>query len=249
MFFFSTPPAGAQKNGFKGFTFYQSEVQTNRTNLLPTIQVQKYEVKPPFTTDCQSIAINPDNGCRVEISSLINSGIAQISQVTSPGNLESTVVGIQGLMAFNSRTGVMNLLASTPGAQAGEFQNAHAALEFTYEFTVSRKNRIMHFKDFSAETIGQIAGGGADINIFLNSPPSNPTLFWQVFESLRFTDKKTRDDQVVDLLKFVNIGDTVRLTVNLSLLAYSATVDIQENPTLGALPAESAVSFRLTIPK
>src|SRR6266446_8448605 len=79
----------AQKNSFDGFSFYHSEVQTNRLNKLPTIQVQKYEVLPPFTSDCQSIIIAPANGCRVKISSLVNSGIAQVSEITSPGNLES----------------------------------------------------------------------------------------------------------------------------------------------------------------
>jgi hypothetical protein len=56
-------------------------------SLQPTIQIHKYEIKPPFTTDCQSIAISADNACHVEISSLINSGVAQVSEVTAPGYL------------------------------------------------------------------------------------------------------------------------------------------------------------------
>jgi hypothetical protein len=239
MFFLSVPSTDAQKNGFKNYTFYHSEVQTNRLDLLPTIQVQKYEVKPPFTTDCQSIDISPDNGCRVEISSLVNSGIAQISEVTSPGNLESTVIGIQGLVVFNPHTGTINLLANTPGAEAGELQVAHAALEFTYDFAASPKTRIVSLRDFSAATIGQIAGGGADISIHLSNPSTG--VFWQVIKHLEFTANETVPDQKIDLFNFVGKGDTVTLTVSVYLLAYS----VQEGP----LPAESAVSFRLTIPK
>lgn len=72
--------AHAQKNGFQGFTFYHSEVQTHRLDLPPTVQTQKFELKPPFSSFCQSIAVSPENACRVEISSLVNSGIAEVSR-------------------------------------------------------------------------------------------------------------------------------------------------------------------------
>ncbi len=74
-------------------------------------------------------------------------------------------------------------------------------------------------------------------------------VFWQVFEGLQFTDKQTLQDQKIDLFDFVRKGERVRLTVDIALQAVSATVDIQEDPALGALPAEAAMSFRLIIPK
>jgi hypothetical protein len=244
----STQLLYAQKQGFNGYTFYHSEVQTHRLNKLPTVQVQKYEVVPPFTSDCQTIIINPGNGCRVKISSLVNSGIAQVSEITSPGNLESTVLGIEGLMMFDPNTGKINLLASTPGADAEEFKTASTTLQFTYNFKASHANHIVQFRDFYAETIGQIEGVGANVNIYLSSPSTGGVL-WQVFETLRYPETKTVQDQKIDLFDFVREGDTVTLSVDVTLQAYSATVDIQEALTLGSLPAESGVSFRLTIPK
>jgi hypothetical protein len=95
LWFLSAQSVYAQKQVFKGYTSYHSVVQTHRLNKSPTVQVQRYEIVPPFTSDCQTIIIDPGNGCRVEISSLINPGVPQISEIASPRNLESTVLEIQ----------------------------------------------------------------------------------------------------------------------------------------------------------
>jgi hypothetical protein len=40
-------------------------------------------------------------------------------------------------------------------------------------------------------------------------------------ENVTLTDKRTRPEEKIDLLNFVNIGDTVRLTVEVMSDAYS----------------------------
>jgi hypothetical protein len=82
-------------------------------------------------------------------------------------------------------------------------------LRFAYNFIVSYSNRIIQFRDFSAEIIGQVGGICANVNVYLGSP-STGGLFGQVFENLSGADTRTVPDEDVNLFDFVKKGDPVQ---------------------------------------
>src|SRR5262249_36658420 len=140
-----------------------------------------------------------------------------------------------------------NLSADTPAAQSGEFRQAASTLNFEYEFTLGPASRFFRVSEIELSTFSGVSGAGIDLNLSLRNSIGTGTI-WSESQHLRFNDSRSVSRQTIDLTENAQFDERIILSVQLTAVAVSATVEIgQDDPSLAALPSSAAMDFRIVL--
>src|SRR5262249_33186169 len=178
--------AQSSARSFGQFNFYDATALVDQTAPL-FIQVGLNEVypPPPSSNQCQSIQIQPGNGCNVDTDTT-RTPQTIVSEVSRPSkNLLVKKDGMEALLHFDQQSGSFKLTADTPAAQSGEFRSAASTLNFEYEFTLGPASKFFKVSEIELSTVSGVSGAGIDLHLSLRNSIG---AIWSQSDALRFND-------------------------------------------------------------